>query len=172
MSQRGKNNSLTTQQKEELTTYKQQRGHYFIVYAKGKTHNNYFHEYENYCNAYKRIALKRGQVIAKIKGIKREQIESQNLKYWSLIFQDKDGAHLWMIPKNKMKDVKVTASVPPYVLWDNTISPVTENIVHSDIENTITWFVGDLDAGVGIGDKQVRRVAFSLSFVPSASQLG
>ena len=73
---------------------------------------------------------------------------------------------------NKMKDVKVTASVPPYVLWDDTVSPVTENIVHSDIENTITWYVGELDAGVGIGDKQTRRIAFSLSFVPSASQLG
>ncbi|MBI9016532.1 MAG: hypothetical protein JEZ07_04640 [Phycisphaerae bacterium] len=97
-------NNLSLELKKEIKNLKQQRGHYFIKQTRGKTHDMYFKTYWKYCEEYKKIAIDRGKMLAKINGIKREQIESGNLKYWSLIFDNGSEKHLWLIPKDKMQE--------------------------------------------------------------------
>ena len=59
----------------------------------------YFEDYGNFCEKYKKIAQKRGQRIAQIKGIKRERQESRQTDFWSLIYCDGDKKQLWLVPK-------------------------------------------------------------------------
>lgn len=71
---------------------------------------------------------------------------------------------------NDVRDVKATASLPPYVTWLNIISPTTEKISMTP-EGKIVWDVGEMKAGTGYTTSP-RRVYFQVSFVPSLSQVG
>jgi hypothetical protein len=73
---------------------------------------------------------------------------------------------------SEVRDVTVTAALPPYVRWLGTVSPVVENITYNKAEGTLTWHVGTLETGIGVGDEEPRRVAFNVGLVPSASQVG
>lgn len=73
---------------------------------------------------------------------------------------------------NKMRDGTVTAILPPYIRWLGVVSPVAENIVYKQAEGTLTWYLGSVLPGTGVGDTEPRRVAFNIGFVPSAGQVG
>ena len=68
--------------------------------------NCYFTKYGNFCEGYKKIAQKRGELIAQIKGIEKEKEEAKQTSYWSLIYVESDHKKLWLIPKDKMQDAK------------------------------------------------------------------
>lgn len=110
--QKDGNNNLSQDTREQISQLKQQRGHYFIKKTRGKGHDYYFKKYWGYCQEYKKIATDRGKVIAKIKGIEREKIESENLKYWALIFATGCEKHLWLIPKGNMQEFKNNINNP------------------------------------------------------------
>lgn len=73
---------------------------------------------------------------------------------------------------NKMRDVTVSAVLPPYIRWLGVVSPVAENVVYKQAEGSLTWHLGTVLPGTGVGGGEPRRVAFNIGFVPSASQVG
>ena len=85
--------------KENGQSTKQERGAFLGKHA-------YFKKYGDFCNTYKRIAKKRGQLIAQVKGIEREQTESQQIDFWSFIFCDRDKKQLWLVPKQFRQSAK------------------------------------------------------------------
>lgn len=66
---------------------------------------------------------------------------------------------------------KVRATLPPYVRWDNIISPSSEKVTYLPSSRTIEWDLGDIREHVGFIDP-ARKVAIQLTLTPSASQIG
>ncbi len=81
---------------------------------------------------------------------------------------------LWELSNstNRVRDGRVTATLPPYVRWLGTVSPSAERVTFNERDGTITWYVGNLLNDTGVGDRAPRRVIFALGLVPSASQVG
>lgn len=73
---------------------------------------------------------------------------------------------------NAIKNAKLTASLPPYVRWTGIYSPAAEKLTFNQSDGTITWDVGTIDAGVGLGGTLPRQSAISIGFTPSTSQIG
>ena len=63
-----------------------------------------FQKYDIICKKHETIAKKRGKLIAQIKGIKTEKLESQQIQFWSMIYNLRDQKQLWLIPKSKRKE--------------------------------------------------------------------
>ncbi len=60
--------------------------------------------YYEFCELFKRVALKRGQIIAKIKGIENEEVQSQMLDSWAVITEEKNKKSVIFIPRENKKD--------------------------------------------------------------------
>lgn len=109
--------SLTEKRKKEITeeslVLREKRGAYFNKpNCEIQTPN-----YNRFCDIYKRIALKRGQIIAKIKGVEKDYRESQQLEHWSILFE-KNGEHsIIMVPRtaddNHKKAKEWIEGIPP-----------------------------------------------------------
>ena len=83
--------------KEERTNFKKQRGKFFQKYAK---------KYISLCKNYEEIAQKLGKLNAQIRGIKKEEVESQLLNYWSLILEEQNNHELLLIHRSCRKEAK------------------------------------------------------------------
>ncbi len=73
---------------------------------------------------------------------------------------------------NKIQNAKVTGQLPPYVRWVGVYSPKQERVSFSSTEGTISWDLGTVEPGVGVGEATPRQVAFVVGFTPSSSQIG
>lgn len=73
---------------------------------------------------------------------------------------------------NKIVDAKVTAQLPPYVRWAGVYSPSSEKLIFNQLNGTVTWELGDVEAGVGLSGTPPRQAAISIGFTPSTSQIG
>ncbi|QQG37963.1 MAG: hypothetical protein HYS26_00165 [Candidatus Kaiserbacteria bacterium] len=73
---------------------------------------------------------------------------------------------------NKVTGGKLRASLPPYVRWVGIYSPSSENLSFNQTDSTVTWDVGALEPGVGLGGTQPRQAAIAIGFTPSTSQIG
>ena len=62
--------------------------------------------YEQLCNDYKQLALKRGQAIAKLSAINKERQTIERLKYWSLIVDCNNEQFLYMIERTEEDKIK------------------------------------------------------------------
>ena len=103
-------NALKQNEQQECAEYKQAleekkqlakaRGKYFTALEGNKT---YFENYVKFCNAYKLVAQKFGHLNARIKGIEKEKIESQRLKYWTVFVENKNKKYIAFIPKENDK---------------------------------------------------------------------
>lgn len=67
---------------------------------------------------------------------------------------------------------KLTAQLPPYVRWIGIYSPSSEKLTFNPNDSTVSWEVGAIDAGVGIGGTSPRQAAVAIGFTPSTSQIG
>ncbi len=115
--------------KEEINKLKKIKGFYFIKKARGKERyreffgrmkfpNKYgvmketkgytlcFRNWVVFNDIYKKIAMDKGRIYSRIKGIERELIESQSILYWVFILEDGRDKYLWLVPKDKMGDFK------------------------------------------------------------------
>lgn len=72
---------------------------------------------------------------------------------------------------NKMTDGVVTATLPPYVTYENEISPQSEQVSWNDNTRQITWKVGTIDAYTGYGTSP-KTLSFKVGIIPSKSQVG
>lgn len=73
---------------------------------------------------------------------------------------------------NKITGAKLTARLPSYVRWVGIYSPSSENVTFNQLDGTVTWNVGDIAAGTGLGGTQPRQAAIAIGFTPSTSQIG
>jgi hypothetical protein len=73
---------------------------------------------------------------------------------------------------NKISGATLTAQLPPYVRWVGIYSPAAENVTFNQLESTVTWRLGDIDANVGLNGTQPRQAAIAIGFTPSTSQIG
>ena len=73
---------------------------------------------------------------------------------------------------NNIRNATLRATLPPYVRWVGIYSPSGEKLVFNTNDSTITWQIGDIDAGVGIREELPRQAAIAIGFTPSTSQIG
>ena len=73
---------------------------------------------------------------------------------------------------NKVQNGKVRFSLPPYARWIGIYSPANEKISFNQSDGTMTWDVGEVDAGVGVGGSSPRQAAIAIGVTPSTSQIG
>ncbi len=90
------------------------------------------------------------------------------------VHQETTYAVVWEVSNttNKLRDGIVTAILPQYIHWLSIVSPVTENVVYKQSDGTVTWYLGNILPGAGVGENEPRRVAFNIGFIPSAGQVG
>jgi len=74
-------------------------------------------------------------------------------------------------PFNDIANAKVTAVLPPYVSWNNLVSPSSESVSFDPQTNTVTWNAGTIRAGSGYGSS-AREVSFHVTLLPSLGQVG
>lgn len=79
---------------------------------------------------------------------------------------------------SKVENAKLTAVLPSYVRWVGICSPRDEceqpppAITFNQLDSTVTWDIGDVDAGVGMDGSDPRQAAIAIGFTPSTSQIG
>lgn len=94
-----------TEIRDEIIKKKKERGKFFNApKAEVKTKN-----YKNFCEFYKRIALKRGHILTAIKAIEKEKITADQINHWCFIVDKNEKQILYIIPRkgdDNLKKVK------------------------------------------------------------------
>lgn len=72
---------------------------------------------------------------------------------------------------NDLRDVMVSASLPPHVKWQDKISPTDEKLKYDSATGLLVWQVGSLPASTGVL-LPVRQVAFQISITPGTAHVG
>ncbi len=72
---------------------------------------------------------------------------------------------------NDLSGVKVEASLPPHVQWQNRISPANAGLTYNSQTGRLVWQVGDLPAATGVL-LPVKQVAFQIAITPGLAHLG
>ena len=90
--------------KGKLQKAKQERGFYFIKQTKGKRHSNYLQDWWKYCEDYRRKAMEFGKLKAQLRGLEKEQQESQRFRYWAVFLRRAERLSLCCIPLDKRQE--------------------------------------------------------------------
>ncbi|MCW9054848.1 MAG: hypothetical protein OQJ98_02620 [Candidatus Pacebacteria bacterium] len=72
---------------------------------------------------------------------------------------------------NHVSGAQVTATLPSYVRWLGNISPQGSGLTFNENARTLTWNIGEVAQGVGVGISP-KEVAFQVGLTPSVSQVG
>jgi len=78
----------------------------------------------------------------------------------------------WQIKNttNDLKDVQVSAKLPPYVSFSKQVAPADQLVQFDARTRVVTWNVGEVVAGAGYSNPE-REVYFTVSFEPSLDQI-
>lgn len=110
--------------RHELQDLRKKRGE--LINATVKENKDKFKDYKAFANFYRSVAQKHGRILAQLKGIEKERVESQLLEYWAFIFEHKDKYELALIPKANAVDFRI---------W------IEENqATYLQYENKLFWF--------------------------------
>ena len=90
--------------KGKLQSAKKDRGSYFI--KRNKHDNNYLQDWWNYCEDYRKKAMEFGKVKAQLRGLEKEQKESQQFRYWAVFLCRKERLSLCCIPLHKCQEAR------------------------------------------------------------------
>lgn len=71
---------------------------------------------------------------------------------------------------NNVQNGVMTATLPPYVNFEGSISPSNEQVVFNKSNNQITWNTGTIFSGQGYKNAE-KQVSFKIIFTPSANQV-
>ena len=71
---------------------------------------------------------------------------------------------------NPVRDVEVTATLPPYVKWLEQVSPNSETVNYDQNSGLVTWSVGNIEANRDTLSR--KEVAFQVAFTPNIIQVG
>jgi hypothetical protein len=73
-------------------------------------------------------------------------------------------------PFNNLSGVKLSASLPTYVKWQNTFNPSEESLIYNSVGGQMLWNVGKLSSGVGYS-KPARQISFDIELDTSLDGL-
>ena len=73
---------------------------------------------------------------------------------------------------SRITGAALTATLPPYVRWTGVHSPSSAQITFNSRDGIITWNIGNIEPGVGVGGVPARQAAIAIGFTPSTSQVG
>ncbi len=73
---------------------------------------------------------------------------------------------------NAIKNTKLTATLPAYVRWLGMYLPSSEDVKFNASDGTVSWNIGDIAAGAGLGGVPAKQIAFAIGLTPSTSQIG
>lgn len=71
---------------------------------------------------------------------------------------------------NDVSSTKVSATLPPYVKWNNLTSPLSEKITFDETTGQVVWDLGNVRSGTGL-TLTPREASFHISIIPSLSQV-
>ena len=74
---------------------REKRGAFFNKPGSGVRTKNYY----ELCELYKRIATKLGNILAEIKAMESEKVDSQLLRYWAVLYNEYDKHFLMLVPR-------------------------------------------------------------------------
>ncbi len=72
---------------------------------------------------------------------------------------------------NALDGAIVTAQLPPHALWSGIVSPSGEDVRYDDITHLVTWRIGAVPAGAGVGSVPPKEVSFQVILVPTKNQV-
>lgn len=72
---------------------------------------------------------------------------------------------------NDLKNVKVTAYLPPHVQWLNKVKPSEADLKYNSGTGQLIWSLGDLPAATGLL-LPVKQIVFQVAITPSLNQTG
>lgn len=72
---------------------------------------------------------------------------------------------------NELSGARVSATLPSFVRFVGAVSPTSERISYDAVSGGVSWDVGELKAGVGIGGSP-REATFQVALVPADNQAG
>lgn len=87
---------------ENAKNIAQKRGKFFNAPREKVQTQDYF----ELCELYKRIAVKRGKIIAEIKGIENEEVQSQLLTHWAVVAEERGKRSIVFIPRKKNEELE------------------------------------------------------------------
>lgn len=91
--QKGK---LSEDEKEHKRSNKEK-----LAKERGNLLKETFANWKNFAEVYRKVAQNHGKTLASLKGIEKEQTESQLIKYWALLLGDAGAHKLVLIPKEQ-----------------------------------------------------------------------
>ena len=92
------------QLKDQLQKAKKDRGSYFI--KRNRHDNNYLRHWWNYCEKYRKKAMRFGKLKAQRRGLEKERQESQQIRYWAVFLRRKERLSLCCIPLDKRQEAR------------------------------------------------------------------
>lgn len=86
---------------------------------------------------------------------------------YTLVFQVTNSS-------NEVAGGELSTTFPPYVNWLNAISPSVEraNVTFDNTTRKLTWKLGTIRAGVGVGSNPPRQLSVQVQIIPSTVQVG
>lgn len=107
IAQKINNDNLLSEEREkhksELKKIKTTKNAFFNTFGKGKSQTP---NYKSLCDFYKKIATKRGQLIAQIAAINKEKNTAEQLQYWCVILDKNERKYLYMLPRDESDNIK------------------------------------------------------------------
>lgn len=75
---------------------------------------------------------------------------------------------------NLVENARLVTTLPEYVTWMGAVSPSSErsSVSYNPTDREVVWVIDDLQQGLGIGDKEPKKLSFQVSILPSLSHLG
>lgn len=88
--------------------------------------------------------------------------------------QETTYAVVWTVANTSsvIRDAQMVGNLPPYVRWAGFHNPASEQLRFNASDGTVTWDLGTIGQGVGVGATPPRQVAFVVGLTPSESQIG
>jgi hypothetical protein len=89
------------------------------------------------------------------------------------VHEETTYAVVWSVANttNKVTGASITGVLPPNVRWLGQFTE-GERYTYNGEDGTITWHIGDLEPGIGVGGTDPRSVFFRVGLTPSTSQVG
>jgi len=92
--------------RSELNKRKKERGELINAANRRNGNENNFKTYKAFAEVYRKIAQRHGKILAQLKGIERERIEYDMLKYWAVIIELGGRHKLVLIPEKRAEECK------------------------------------------------------------------
>jgi len=86
---------------------------------------------------------------------------------YTLVFQVSNSS-------NEVNEAELSTFLPPYVQWLNNVAPSVERnaLSYDTVTRKLTWNLGTLRSGLGVGTSQPRQVSVQVAVTPSSNNIG